>query len=517
MASRTPVSEHFDYCYHPVHVIDDNKDIIVPCGKCAGCLLHQANVWSMRVGCEIESTPNSIFFTLTYSNKYLPTFKFIPRGSFSQNGAQVEYGIYTSHHDLNVRFNGKEDVLRSDDIEPIESVRQDFPITNYSVYLQSKGLSYKTGDYISYLSKRDIQLWLKLIRKDLNDNFYGNSREIKGFRYFIIGELGETLFRCHYHGVIFPSDAQQAAFILEHSLYKNWQMCVPSQFFPYAHFCDSGVRGYITQYLNSFVNVPKIYKENKGIGRLRLASKSPAIGFVLQNKAQIFEDVSAGIIEYTKTVKRVGSPFTLVYPKDFCASVFPKCYRFGTYDFSRLLNVYGSIWQALCSRFGREYRKLTGITVDLLLSYFRAFLHPLDYNAASRCYHICTELGFPPFHYLYCLDMYYYKRNMLTLKMWYEFQEKYISDPLLVIASYSTSFWFLKEQNPILLANFAEGFRLDVDYLLNADLKCFQNDLHRIFKDFHSCYVNEVSAISQDMVKLPKFKELINQSPISNF
>ena len=52
--------------------MDENKDIIVPCGKCDGCRLHKANEWMLRVANEIESSTYSIFFTLTYSNKYLP-------------------------------------------------------------------------------------------------------------------------------------------------------------------------------------------------------------------------------------------------------------------------------------------------------------------------------------------------------------------------------------------------------------------------------------------------------------
>ena len=72
MASRFPSTKVATYCFNPVHVVDNDKDLLVPCGKCDGCLLHKANEWSMRLVNEIESNTFSIFFTLTYDNYYLP-------------------------------------------------------------------------------------------------------------------------------------------------------------------------------------------------------------------------------------------------------------------------------------------------------------------------------------------------------------------------------------------------------------------------------------------------------------
>ena len=72
MRSRYPTTKVSSYCYHPIHVVDDTKDIYVPCGKCDGCRLHKANEWSQRLGMDMESNPNSIFFSLTWNNKYLP-------------------------------------------------------------------------------------------------------------------------------------------------------------------------------------------------------------------------------------------------------------------------------------------------------------------------------------------------------------------------------------------------------------------------------------------------------------
>ena len=108
MASRYPTSQVLDYCFNPLRIVHNNEVSYVPCGKCDGCLLHKANEWSMRLGSEIEDNELCIFFTLTYNNKYLPTFKFLCLDK-KKNG--VESHLFTCDHDRNIRFNGKEDVL----------------------------------------------------------------------------------------------------------------------------------------------------------------------------------------------------------------------------------------------------------------------------------------------------------------------------------------------------------------------------------------------------------------------
>ena len=122
MASRYTQFTPVDYCYNPIHVVDSasDKDIIVPCGKCDGCLLHKANEWSMRCGMEIESSPATIFGTLTYDNKYLP--KLYP--VYDRCGDKV-LKFWVSDHAENVRFNSVRDVRREDNIvinHPYDSI-----------------------------------------------------------------------------------------------------------------------------------------------------------------------------------------------------------------------------------------------------------------------------------------------------------------------------------------------------------------------------------------------------------
>lgn len=506
MASRYSQSPKYDYCFNPIHVVNDDKDIVVPCGKCDGCLLHRAQEWSMRVGCEIESTPFSIFFTHTYSNRYVP-FMVPAKKSLIDNSY-----LWTPNHSFNIRFDGVKDVLRKESFNVLSSWSEPISITNF---VNPPDVPY----VMPYLSKTDVQLWLKLVRKDLFVNLYGSDKnKYRGFRYFIIGELGSTKFRPHLHGLIFPSDKDQAEYLLQYALYQNWQMSFKDLFYRYSHFCDSGVKGYVTQYLTSFSDLPRIYKEVKEIRPFRLSSKAPAIGHILQDKEKIFEDVSVGVITYTKSISRLGDTFVLEYPSDFMRSQFPKCFGFGRLDFSRILVIYGCILRAFDCR---DRWKEFGISFDSLLDGFRKNLHSLDFIAAYRCFRTCQEfrskgIYLTSFHYVYLLDMYYYKVAISSLRKWYEFQQS-CDDPLVILSSYNSSLWYLRDSNELLFANFIEGFGLDVDFWLNSDLKVLQELLYNARVVYHQQYFNDVDDITVDMVKLPKFNEKFGLSPNSQY
>lgn len=50
----------------------DQKEVLVPCGRCPGCLKRRASAWSFRLmeECKISSSAN--FITLTYDTKHIP-------------------------------------------------------------------------------------------------------------------------------------------------------------------------------------------------------------------------------------------------------------------------------------------------------------------------------------------------------------------------------------------------------------------------------------------------------------
>ena len=489
MASRYAETKVVDYCFNPIHIVDDDKDIIVPCGKCDGCLLHKANEWSMRCGMEIEDTPVTIFGSLTYNNKYLPKLtKF-------QTGNSISW---ISDNSLNIRFNGVCDVLRVDGII-IDYNYSSIPVTNWDN---------KHFPIINYASKRDIQLWLKLLRKDLQDYGIIKDKRIKKrgyFRYFIIAEVGPTTLRNHYHFLLFCQSHEVASYLLEGSLYKNWQMCDEDRFTPYVHVCDSGARGYVTQYLTCFSDLPNVYAENKEIRPFRLASKSPAIGYVGQNEAQVYQDVERGIIHYSRPVKRLEFNALLEYPKNYTASLFPKCYRFNKISDSRRCRIYGYLY--------RTYRK-TGIAPALLRKRFCEIFNASDYLAMCACFRFCKDFVASPDYYYYLLDMYYYKVEMEHLKNFYLSQQEvdFFSQPYKFFEYYSNIEQICcTEPYDLRCIEFLTDFGIDLPYLV--DNRSFFLHVRKMINDNNDTYRREVQSIVQSMVKMSKFNELTGNAP----
>lgn len=521
MSSRYPTIRPVDYCFNPVHVVDkaSDKDIIVPCGKCDGCLLHKANEWAMRCGMEIEDTPATIFFTLTYDNKYLPklvlsqNMRLVHTGNSDVLGLPINFPCdlvlqgntaWYSDNPYNVRFNGVRDVLRDDGI-----------VISHSYHVQYLPIPLSNWDndskpVIAYASKRDIQLWLKLLRKDLyNHGFYPEKRVLqKGvFRYYYVSEIGPTTFRPHGHGLLFCQSREIAQYLLEGSLYQNWQMCSQDRFDRYAHLCDSGARGYVTQYLTSYSDLPKVYREVKEIRPFRLASKSPAIGYVLQIKEKIFEDVSRGVIQYRRPVIRLESDPLLLYPSGFMSSLFPKCFRFNKISDNRRFSVYNYIYA--------EVRR-NGRFPSVLLPRLSKVMQSQDFLASCACYRFCCEYIDSPSHYYYLLDTYYYKLAMFHLKSFYESQQKcdFRVTPELIFEYYPNIEVICNNPNlkdvPKCL-NFLSDFGFDVRSLLGN--RSFFLSVRMAIKKRNSFYRKEVQDIISNMEKMPKFNELTGDAP----
>lgn len=54
---------------------NENKTILVPCGKCGACKYNRRQDWTFRLKEEHKSSSNAFFTTLTYKNDELPLSK----------------------------------------------------------------------------------------------------------------------------------------------------------------------------------------------------------------------------------------------------------------------------------------------------------------------------------------------------------------------------------------------------------------------------------------------------------
>ena len=491
MASRFPKLSGFDYCLNPLHIVQDEKDVIVPCGKCDGCRIHSANEWSLRLSAEIDSNPYSVFCTYTYSNDFLPTLE-----PYVESLGTV---VWNSQHCHNWRFANTRCSLRDDNIV-IDGSYDSVPVTNYP------------RDYvIPYLSKRDIQLYLKQLRKDIISYGFEKSSLRGGepyyFKYFIIGEYGSTLYRSHFHAIFFPSSKELQQAFLDGLLYAPWSMCDKDRFQHNCVPCNSGASSYLTQYVNSLVVLPKVFTE-KEIRPFRLSSKSPAIGYSSFNRKEIFEDISQGIVEYRRVISRCEDEYVLRFPKNYLSTIFPKCARYSEKSFSELLFVYGAYYRLAQQSCGES---------DSFVRRLSESLCPSDYEASRVCNKICLEYGFTPFHYLFLLDMYYYKSDMYALELFYTFQQKHYTESFVLynnISDYIHRIRLGSASNLEILSfdMFCGSFGVDMLRYVSKSAK-----LSAPVSRPTSNYIAEVEDILNNMVKMPKFNEALGISPNSTF
>lgn len=233
MATRYPTYKVLDYCFDPVPVSKNGISLYVPCGKCAGCRLHSSNLWSQRLQMEIESSCFSIYFTLTYANRWLPVMACspIPDG--------YSYFPLWNNKRLVPRIDQDGYVTSVFESRRLDAFYYEFsehflvPITNYP--------HDPLREYLPYPSQRDIVLWLKSVRKSLKNHF---KNESTAFRYYIISELGGKKYRPHAHGLIFCNNEKHAKWLRDYALFACWQMCDKALFDEYTVFADAGTETY---------------------------------------------------------------------------------------------------------------------------------------------------------------------------------------------------------------------------------------------------------------------------------
>lgn len=126
--------------------------IMVPCGKCARCIMRRKMEWSFRINEEMKMSKTAYFVTLTYSPEYVP---------------------YCTTH----RVKGKRVV--------------------------------KKQYWKKTLDPYDLELFLKRLRKrhkknDVTlDHYIHNLRSTDKISFYACGEYGELRQRPHYHLILF--------------------------------------------------------------------------------------------------------------------------------------------------------------------------------------------------------------------------------------------------------------------------------------------------------------------------
>lgn len=254
---------HLLSCQSPKKITNPytNEDMIVGCGKCPSCLSRKSVEWVSRLEQERKCWPFTVFFTLTYADRYLPKMYYD-----KESDCLVDKGRL-------VRFLNS----KGQDFEYRESSGLCVPMSELRP-MSDKDFDYlKRRPWISYNCTSDFQKFIKRFRyyaKKIDKNCV--------VRYFISSEFGPTTFRIHAHGLIFFDSVEVSKHISE-ILRKSWRL---SDYDTDWKFVESSAASYVSSYTSFDSNLPAFLR-HRYLRPVKIFSKSPCIGTLFYSKDQV--------------------------------------------------------------------------------------------------------------------------------------------------------------------------------------------------------------------------------------
>lgn len=403
-------------CLHPLTIINKytGKRVTVRCGKCEVCRNSHAATWVQRLDQEQRCHLYTWFVTLQYDEQHVPQMVRID----SDGTPSLDYVDSLSGERISLLDTPSDFVFRSE--------------------LREKQFCYDTK-VLNVLSKRDIQLFIKRLRKYALD-YDGNAR----LRYFITGEYGPQTFRPHYHCLFFL-DSPLLSKNFEECLNRSWEH--GSVFDP--HTVNNGADSYVAQYLNCTTHLPKILL-HKSIRPFQLFSRDPIIGAFKNDSIdlrKIFLDSSDALCLYdarSKTFKDV--PLW----RSLRNRLFPRIPRFTDVDVTIGAILYESILQYFVSGDSEE-SAFERVKFSYLQHYFpdgylRRYFDTICYkpdrfgfllfsesslrsyvHACFQLYKNCADYGVSVRDGITLLYSYYEKKQKSDLKNYFLWQDDYFS------------------------------------------------------------------------------------------
>lgn len=195
--------------------------MLVPCGHCIACLLQKSSRSTLKCKLESASHKYTYFVTLTYNNENIPLCHALP----------------------NVEVCGYDFVEATPRLgEGIVLASMEMAVSSLHLLQEKCGNS-----MIPHLSKRDLQLFLKRLRKRLNEKI----------RYYAVGEYGPVHFRPHYHLLLW-FDEQETFKTIGQAIRESWPFG-----FVNSSLSEGDAARYTAGYLNSFSHLPGILQSGE--------------------------------------------------------------------------------------------------------------------------------------------------------------------------------------------------------------------------------------------------------------
>lgn len=374
----------FISCLKPERIYNkySGQYLTVRCGHCDAC--NQAKSSLATLKCQLESLSHKYcyFVTLTYSNAYIPLAAALRAGD---------------HHYL-VNVTERCGSVGDEILGYIESD---------PAFMSDLAKKVNLDNLFPYLCKRDLQLFMKRLRKRISNNYQYVIKDKRGstirrkyfpwqilqpltaakdeevqkhkcgesIRYYACGEYGPKHFRPHFHLLLF-FDNLETAQSLQHFVHESW---------PYGRVDVQRSLGDAAQYTASYVNsscaLPQVFK----LAKTRpFATHSYFLGEAFL-KSQLPNPTECRYDDFN----RVSCPINGAYTefslwRSLKAYYYPRCKAYSSLDTQQRLTAYRTY--AYLSDWSGETRP--SVLADIVCRYL------VEPNCYSDDYRLKTALNY---------------------------------------------------------------------------------------------------------------------------
>lgn len=266
------------------------------CGKCDACLTRMASAKSIRVSLQASLSKYCYFVTLTYDTR------FVPKARIYSNGNNHYAFVIKPRDKKFFTYKSKDGSIRQHPLSYDDDFRVDFTADdkyiNDFVKQANLGMDGKypsLSNWFGYLSRKDFQLFMKRLRKQIK---LITDEKIHSF---VVGEYSPKHFRPHFHFLLF-FDSDKLAENIGRFVRSCWQ---------FGRVDVSSSRGdaesYVAGYVNSFSCLPYHLGQNAKI--------SPFSRFSNHFGERCFLDASEALRDsVSKSETPVLAPFLVGQP-----------------------------------------------------------------------------------------------------------------------------------------------------------------------------------------------------------
>ena len=215
------------------------------CGKCEACLTRLASARSIKVGVQASLSKYTMFVTLTYDTYHVPKCKIYYNGDKNYRlvvKPRVKNYFYEERKDGSKHLKG----LSYDDDFTVDFIAEKDYIDDFrkQASLNIDGKYPYLTDCYGYLSRKDLQLFMKRFRKRVN-TFIDEK-----IHSYVVGEYSPKHFRPHFH-LLFFFNSDRLAQNFGQIVHSCWK---------FGRVDWSASRGdaesYVAGYVNSFSCLP---------------------------------------------------------------------------------------------------------------------------------------------------------------------------------------------------------------------------------------------------------------------